>query len=183
MVNHSHTNIVLIGYRGTGKSTVARYLALELAWNWVDADVEIELRAGKSIAAIFADDGEDRFRDWEAAVLADLIERDRTVIAAGGGAILRAENRRLLERCPHVVWLRATPATILRRVAGDETTASRRPRLTTAGGNDEVLRLLAAREPFYRACADLEIDTENTTPAEIAGQIIHQLHLPARERV
>lgn len=176
-------NIVLIGYRGTGKSTVARQLALELAWDWIDADVEIELRAGKSIAAIFADDGEERFRDLEAAVLADLIAKDRTVIAAGGGAILRAENRRLLGKCPLVVWLRATPATILRRVAADVTTASRRPRLTTAGGAAEVVRLLAEREPFYRECAAIEVDTEGKSPAEIAGQIIRRLPLSSRERV
>lgn len=176
-------NIVLIGYRGTGKTTVARHLALELAWDWVDADVEIELRAGKSIAAIFADDGESHFRDCETAVLVDLIEKDRTVIAAGGGAILRAENRRLLERCPHVIWLRATPATILRRVESDLTTTSRRPRLTAAGGEAEVVRLLAEREPFYQACAHLEVDAESKEPAEIAGQIIRQLHLASRERV
>lgn len=176
-------NIVLIGYRGTGKSTVARHLALELGWDWVDADVEIELRAGKSIAAIFADEGEGPFRDWEAVVLADLVQKERTVIAAGGGAVLREENRRLLEQCPHVVWLRATPATILRRVATDGTTAARRPQLTTAGGEAEVVRLLAERGPFYRACSDLEVDTEDKAPAEIAGQIIQQLHLASRERV
>lgn len=176
-------NIVLIGYRGTGKSTVARHLALELAWDWVDADVEIELRAGKSIAAIFADEGEARFRDWEAAVLAELIGRERTVIAAGGGAVLRAENRRLLERSAHVVWLRAAPATILKRVESDVTTASRRPRLTTVGGEAEVLRLLAEREPFYRASAGIEIDTENKSPAEVADEIMHQLPFASRERV
>lgn len=170
-------NLALIGYRGTGKSTVGGQLALELGWSCVDADAEIETRAAKSIAAIFADEGEGRFRDLESQVLTELVRRDRTIIAAGGGAVMREENRRQLERCTHVVWLRATSATILRRVAADGTTAGRRPQLTTAGGEVEVVRLLAAREPLYRECADLEVDTEHKTPAEIAGEIIRELHL------
>jgi shikimate kinase len=89
-------NIALIGYRGTGKTTVAQQLALRLGWDWVDADVELELRAGKSIAAIFADDGEPAFRDVETIVLSDVIRRDRTVLALGGGVVLRPENRALL---------------------------------------------------------------------------------------
>ena len=73
-------NVVLIGYRGTGKTTVARPLSLRLGWDWVDADVEIEIRAGRSIAAIFADLGEPAFRDLESAVLADLVERPNLVV-------------------------------------------------------------------------------------------------------
>lgn len=176
-------NLALIGYRGTGKSTVARQLALDLAWDWVDADVEIERRAGKSIAALFADDGEGRFRDLESEVLVELVRRSRMVIAAGGGAVLRDENRRQLERCTHVVWLRASTAAILRRVETDATTAGRRPQLTTAGGEVEVVRLLAEREPLYRQCAKLEVDTEHKTPAEIAGEIIRQLHFSSKELV
>ncbi|HVX16166.1 MAG TPA: shikimate kinase [Pirellulales bacterium] len=176
-------NLALIGYRGTGKSTVARQLALELGWDWVDADVELELAAGKSIAAIFADDGEGHFRDLESQVLVTLVTRPRTVIAAGGGVVLREENRRELGRCGHVVWLRALPATILRRVAADATTVGRRPRLTTAGGDAEVVRLLAQREPLYRQCAGLEIDTEDKRPAEIAGEIIRQLHLSSSKEL
>jgi shikimate kinase len=176
-------NLALIGYRGTGKSTVARQLALKLGWDWVDADVEIERRAGKSIAALFADDGEGPFRDLESAVLFELVRRGRTVIAAGGGAVLRDENRRQLEHCTHVVWLRASPTTILRRIENDATTAGRRPQLTTAGGEVEVVRLLATREPLYRQCAELEVDTEHKTPAEIAGEITRQFHLSSKEPV
>ena len=169
--------LALIGYRGTGKSTVARHLALELGCDWVDADVEIELRAGKTIAAIFADDGETRFRDLEQEVLADLVARDDVVIAAGGGAVLREANRRHLARCDHVVWLKASPATILARMAADATTAGRRPNLTTAGGEAEVVRLLAERSPLYSECADLEIDAEQQSPAEISRSIISRIHL------
>lgn len=169
--------LALIGYRGTGKTTVARHLALELACDWVDADVEIELRAGKSIAAIFADDGETRFRDLEQEVLAELVSREAVVIAAGGGAVLREANRRELARCDQVIWLKASPATILVRMASDVTTAGRRPNLTTAGGEAEIVRLLAERLPLYSECADLEIDTEHQAPGDIARTIISQLHL------
>jgi shikimate kinase len=171
-------NVVLIGYRGTGKSTVARQLGLQIGWDWVDADVEVELRAGKSIAAIFSDEGEGAFRDLESEVLGDLVGRERTVIAAGGGVVLRETNRRQLASCGRVVWLRASPTTILRRIDACATTAARRPNLTTSGGEVEVVRLLAERTPLYRQCANLEVDTEDKSPAEIAGEIIRQLHFP-----
>lgn len=169
-------NVILIGYRGTGKTTVARRLALQLGWDWADADVEVELRAGKSIAAIFAEEGEGRFRDLEAQVLADLVRKHEVVVAAGGGVVLREENRKQLDVCDHVVWLRASPPTLLRRIEADLTTAGRRPSLTTAGGEAEVVRLLAERTPLYRQCADLEIDTEGKSPADIAAEIIRRLH-------
>lgn len=169
--------LALIGYRGSGKTTVARQLALALGWDWVDADVEIELRAGKSIAAIFADDGEAVFRDLEATVLAELLCRERVVVAAGGGAVLREANRRALVERACVIWLRASVETILDRVAQDATTAGRRPNLTTAGGATEVIELLREREPLYRQCANLEVDTESKSPVEIAGEIIDRLQL------
>lgn len=170
--------IALIGYRGTGKTTIAQELARRMAWDWVDADVEAELRAGKSIAAIFADDGELAFRDLEVEVVADLCQRDRAVLALGGGAVLRDENRRALRGCQAVVWLRAGVATLTERIAGDATTAGRRPNLTNHGGRTEIEVLLAQREPFYRGCATLEVDTESKQPAEIADEIVAAIFGP-----
>ena len=168
------TNLILIGYRATGKTTLAQLLAARLAWDWIDADVEIERRAGKSIAQIFAEEGEPAFRDLEAQVIADLAARPRLVLATGGGAPLRADNREAMHG-GKIVWLTARPETIHQRMSGDATTAARRPSLTDNSPLAEILQLLAVREPIYRALADLEVDTEDKTPERIADEILDWL--------
>lgn len=168
-------SLVLIGYRGTGKTTVARELARRLGWEAVDADVELERRASKSIAVIFAEQGEPAFRDLESQVIADLSQRECIVLAAGGGAVLRPENRAALRRAGTVVWLTANLDTILARIEADAATAARRPNLTAFGGRSEVVALLAQRTPWYQSCADFEVDTVGKTPAEIADEIVARL--------
>jgi shikimate kinase len=170
-------NLVLIGYRATGKTTLARLLAQRLGWDWIDADVEIERRAQKSIARIFAEDGEPAFRDLEAEVIADLCPRRRLVLAAGGGAPMRPESRRAMRSSAKVVWLKARPETIHARMSGDATTASRRPDLTGKGGLEEIVQLLTKREPIYRESAHLEVDTEGKSPDELAHEILDRLNL------
>lgn len=167
--------IALIGYRGTGKTTVAALLAAKLDYAWIDADVEVEQRAGKSIATIFADSGEPAFRDLEAAVVDDLCRRKRTVLALGGGAVLRKSNQKCLARCRAVIWLQASAEVIAERIKGDATTAERRPNLTNRGGRQEIEQMLVTRGPIYRACATLEVDTEGKDPAEIADKIVAAL--------
>jgi shikimate kinase len=98
MKDTSHAPVFLIGYRGSGKSTVARLLAERLGFNWVDADDQIEARAGKSIAQIFADEGQRSFRELEAAVAAELCRRQQTVVALGGGAVLAPRRARASSR-------------------------------------------------------------------------------------
>jgi len=162
--------IFLIGYRGTGKSTVARLLAAALGWDWVDADAELEARSGRSIRLIFAEEGEQSFRDREEAVLEDLCRRARIIVATGGGVVLRESNRRRLRGAGKVVWLTADVATICRRLAEDSSTAERRPALTGAAGAfapAEVEELLRQREPFYRECADVVLDTTHRSPEDI----------------
>lgn len=179
----SHAPIFLIGYRGTGKSMVARELARRLDFDCVDADDEIERQAGKSIASIFREDGEAAFRDVEAALVGELSRRRRAVVALGGGAVLRETNRQAICAAGTVVWLTASVDTILRRLAEDQTTASRRPNLTTTGGRAEVENLLATRTPIYRQCATLVVDTEGKTAAEVADEIVVYLTqvLPSRK--
>lgn len=177
--------LVLIGYRGTGKSTVAHELAQRLGWPAVDLDDEIERAAGKSIADIFADDGEEPFRDFESAALACSLERRPLVLATGGGVVGRAANRQLLRAAAsaggRVVWLRATPQTIAQRLAADMATQSRRPNLTSAGGLGEIVSLLARRTPWYQECADLVVDTECKLPAAVAAEIVGSLPQHFRE--
>ena len=138
------------------------------------------MRAGKAIAAIFADDGEPVFRDLEADILAQLLRRERLVIAAGGGVVLRESNRGLLKDFARVVWLQAGPETILERLAADTTTAARRPNLTTRGSAEEVVHLLQQREPLYEQSADLAVDAERRPPEEIAAEIVQRLQLAPR---
>lgn len=163
-------NIYLIGYRGSGKTTVAQQLAQRLGWNWLDADVELERRAGKSIKEIFAQSGEEAFRNQEAETVAALATLDRHVIALGGGAVLRESNR-LAIRSGKVVWLQATVETLLARIESDPTTSQRRPNLTAVGGNEEVRRLLAQRTPLYAQCADLSLDASQDPPQRLAEAI------------
>ena len=170
-------NLFLIGYRGSGKTTVAAALANELGWPWLDADAELESRAGQSIKQIFAEGGELAFRDLESTIVADLALRDRHVIALGGGAILREQNRLAIQASGKVVWLQASPETLLSRIHADPTTAERRPNLTGQGGLAEIRELLAAREPLYAACADLVIDAEGQSPEKISREIIASLSL------
>jgi shikimate kinase len=169
--------LTLIGYRATGKTTLARLLAERLGWEWIDADVEIERRAGKSIAQIFAQHGEPFFRDLEAQVIADLCRHDGLVVATGGGAPLRPESRRAMREGGKVVWLAARPETILARMMGDDTTAARRPNLTDKGPLQEITYLLEARRPIYEQSADLRIDTEGKTPAELTDDIVAALRM------
>jgi shikimate kinase len=163
--------ILLIGYRGTGKSTVGKLLAARLGWSFVDADDELEREAQQSIAAIFASEGEAGFRDREGKILAQLCEREAAVIATGGGVILRPEHRQRLRNAGFVVWLTASPLVCWERLQQDRSTNDRRPNLTSQGGLAEVEAVLAYREPLYRETADLIVPTEEASPEQIADRI------------
>jgi len=166
--------LFLIGARGTGKSTVARLLAAALGWDWVDADAELEARCGRSIRAVFAEEGEAGFRNREEAVLAELCRRERVVVATGGGVVLRPANRERL-RSGKVIWLTADADTLCRRLALDPITAERRPALAGGVAADdptEVALVLRQREPLYRDCADATVDTTGRSPEEITRQIL-----------
>lgn len=175
MKKRSSNNVFLIGYRGTGKSTVARLMAARLGWTWIDADEYLQKKYGTSIRGIFEQEGEAGFRDKEAAVLAELCEHEREVVATGGGVILRAENRARLRDAGKVVWLTADAATIWQRLQNDATTEERRPALTHEGGLTEIEKLLAKREPLYRRCADLSVSSVDRSPQQVAEEILTYL--------
>lgn len=169
-------NVVLIGYRGTGKSTVGRLVADRLGQTFVDADEELERRAGRTIREIFSTDGESGFRELEASLVGELLKHDQIVVALGGGAVLREDNRRAIKSAQNrVIWLQASAEALLKRIESDQSTAERRPNLTPVGGLAEIVRLLALREPLYRECADFVVGTEGKTPDEIAAEVVSLL--------
>lgn len=169
-------HVFLIGYRGAGKSAVGHLLAQQLGMDCVDSDDLIEQQAGASIAEIFAREGESGFREREANVLAELVAGPPRVVALGGGAILRDQNRALLHASgAPVVWLTAAAEALHQRISGDPATAARRPQLTSHQGIDEVRSLLAAREPLYREAATLIVDTEDRSLEEIAAELCERL--------
>jgi shikimate kinase len=165
--------IFLIGYRCTGKTTVARLLAEKLGWHWIDADSVLETRFGKSIRQIFAEEGEGGFRDKEEKIFAELCQLRGHVIATGGGVILRESNRERMRSAGKVAWLTADPQTIWQRLQADPATPVRRPPLTV-GGLAEIEETLKMREPLYGRCADLIISTEGCSTEETAQQIANE---------
>ena len=175
--------VTLIGYRGTGKSTVAAALARRLGCPWWDADVELERVVGTSIAELVRERGEPTFRDQESVVLETLLGHTDGVLATGGGVILRPGNReRLRERGGCVVWLTAPGPVLRRRLAADPTTASRRPGLTGADPLAEIDAALSTREPLYRECAGVVIDTAQASPEEVIEAILRGLETPSASR-
>jgi shikimate kinase len=171
-------NIALIGFMGTGKSSVGRMIADHLHFTFLDTDELIESRAGKSISAIFSEDGEAAFRKMEATVVAELASRKRTVISTGGGVAAGPENLENLREHALVVCLWASPEKIWERVRGQ----THRPLLREADPLAKIRELLAVREPFYKK-ADVLLNTELRSVREVVQQVLHQFNLnkqPAR---
>jgi shikimate kinase len=169
-------NLYLIGYRGTGKSTVALLLAQQLGLPMIDMDELLESRSGLSIRMIFAHEGEAGFRKREGAILEEVAQMRECIVATGGGLVLSSTNRSLLRASGRMAWLTAAPATIWQRLQADATTWDRRPNLSV-GGPEEVEELLHAREPFYRECADCTVDTTGRSPEEVATLVRAHLNL------
>ncbi len=174
-----YQRLVLIGYRGTGQSTIGRLLAARLGWEFVDCDEWIEAAAGQSIAAIFAAEGESGFREREAAAIRAACSRPDRVIATGGGAVLRADNRQQLRQQSLIVWLLARPETILRRLTADPTSTQRRPALTDQPALLEIHTLLEQRRPLYESLADIRIDTDDLSPEAAVDAILTTWRGPA----
>ncbi len=172
--NPAINNLFLIGYRGTGKSTVARILAEKLGWSWVDADARLEECWGRSIRQIFEEEGEAGFRQKEAAILEELCRSREHVIATGGGVVLGAANRQRLRTAGRVVWLTADADVLWHRLQADATTRERRPALA-GGGLAEIQKLLEVRRPLYQECADLVVDTTNRSTDAVANEILERL--------
>lgn len=150
-------NVVLVGYRGTGKSSIGAALSRALGWSIVSTDALVVERLGCPIAEFVAARGWPRFRAIEREVVIEAAERDRVVIDTGGGAVLDPASREALAAHGFVVWLRASPTAIAERIAGDGGRPALRPGETATS---EIEAVLAEREPVYRAIADCEIFTD-----------------------
>jgi shikimate kinase len=168
-------NLALTGFMGTGKSCVARLVAAQLHFKLVDTDELIEARSGKSITAIFVEQGEEAFRALEREVVAELASHRRTVIATGGGLGANAALLDQLKQHALVVCLWASPQAIWQRVRNQ----THRPLLQMPDPQEQIRALLAAREPFYKL-ADVLVNTEMRSIKEVAHQVVHQFHLARR---
>lgn len=168
-------SVVLIGYRGSGKTTVGRILATRLARTFVDCDDLIVSREGKSIREIFAAGGEEAFRKLESSVIAETAKKADHVIAVGGGAVLREENARALSQ-HFIVYLRCRPAVLHQRIKSDPATSDNRPNLTDLGGGiEEIEALLRRREPIYKATMNAELDVTDLSPEQAAEKIAQMI--------
>ena len=169
------SNLALIGFMGTGKTSVGRVVAETLGFEFLDTDELIQSRTGRTIADIFAKEGEPAFRALERQVVQELSTREKTVISTGGGLPTNPENLAALKSFALVVCLWASPEKIWERVRHQ----SHRPLLHDADPQQKIRDLLAARAPFYRQ-ADVLVNTDQRSAREVAQQITLQFKLAAR---
>ena len=166
------TNIALIGFMGTGKTAVGQLLAEKLGSNFVELDLLIEQKAGKSIPGIFQQDGEITFRELEIEATRGVAQDRNLVIACGGGVVLNKINTDRLRQNAKMVYLTASPGVILKRVASEE---GQRPLLEVDNPALAIRDMLRFREPFYERSADITINTSRLDIEAVAEQIIKKL--------
>jgi shikimate kinase len=169
--------VALIGFRGSGKSTVGRELATLLKGRFVDTDDVIATQTGKSITAIFHDEGEDGFRRREREVIRQIVGSPPPFIGVGGGAVVDWPIVEALKKVATLVWLTARAEVLWERIAQDAATPETRPALTGLSGLQEVEQLLIQRTPYYQRAADIIIDTAQAKPRDIAVKITERLGL------
>ena len=167
----SHRNIILIGPMGSGKSTIGNIIARRLHREFQDSDHFIEQRTGVDIARIFDVEGEQGFRDRESIALNELLGANDRVIATGGGAILREENRQLLKQKGYIIFLDTSVNQQMHRLRRDK----KRPLLQTENPRERLETLLAERRPIYLDLADLAVKTDKRVARRLAADIIDQI--------
>jgi shikimate kinase len=168
-------NIVLIGYRCSGKTAVGQILANRLRRDFVDTDILIEAYAGCSIETMVSRNGWRQFREIEKKMIKAVTAKNNQVIATGGGAVMDADNVKSLKRNAWIVWLNGTPEVLAQRMAKDQAKGKARPSLSGADVIKEIAEVLAARHSFYKLVSNLEIDTSTLSIREAADLIVGNL--------
>lgn len=163
-------NIYLIGLMGAGKTTIGRQLARALALPFYDSDKAIEENTGVDIPTIFEFEGEEGFRDREQKMLQQLTELRGIVLATGGGAIIREQNRKMLKDSGYIVYLHCSVDRILDRTRRD----TQRPLLRTDNPKERLLQLFSQREPLYLECANFKIDTGLLKSKAVVKRILEE---------
>jgi shikimate kinase len=166
------TNVALIGFMGVGKTVVGKVLAKKLNWKFVELDLLIEQKAGKSIPDIFQEDGEIAFRELEIEVTKEISQKERMIIACGGGIVLNQLNIDRLRQKSVIVYLTASPEVIFKRILRSGT---ERPLLKTSDKALEIRDLVKLREPFYERAADIKINTSKLNVDVVSDRIITRL--------
>jgi shikimate kinase len=165
-------NIVLIGYRAVGKTTVGALVAHRLGRPMIDLDAIVEQEGGESIPDLVSREGWEEFRRREKAVVQRFASQKGMVLATGGGVILDAENTACLKATGKLVWLKALPATIRARLSRDLQQTAARPGLTAKGTLKEIDEVLAGREPLYQEAATVSLAVDTESAAAVAQRII-----------
>ena len=167
----SRPNLVLIGFMGTGKTTIGRLCARQLDYAFCDSDAEIVRRVGRPLPEIFTAEGEEAFRRYEREAIADLAAQEGLVIATGGGAVLDPVNAEALRATGKVALLTAAPFVVLRRVGN----AQSRPLLADSENpKARIIALLRERRPFYERAAHFRVDTTHFNKSTVADQVIER---------
>jgi shikimate kinase len=167
-------NIILIGYRGSGKSTVGSRLAARLQMKFVDTDDLIESEE-RHISDIVKSRGWDYFRRLEKTVIEEISKGDHLIIAPGGGAVLDIDNINALKRNGFIIWLKADQETLLKRIQKDQGSSTRRPTLTGKGILEEIEETISERGPFYEKASEIQIDTSALDVEAVVEDILTAL--------
>ncbi len=167
-------NVYLVGLMAAGKTTLGKALARRLAYHFIDSDHEVEVRTGVSLTTIFEIEGEEGFRKREAQVIADLAGVRRHVVATGGGAVLRPENRQHLRASGVVIYLDVPLSTLYERTRNDK----KRPLLQVSDPRQRLRELHAQRDPLYREIADIVVSGSRTTVQSVLNLLIKEVGEP-----
>jgi shikimate kinase len=165
-------NLILVGYRCSGKTSVGKIIAQRTGMGFYDTDNLIEKRAGRSVGEIVAGEGWDGFREIEEAVVRDASELKNSVIATGGGVIISGDNIRNLKRSGYLIWLEGDADILMKRMEKDNSEGRNRPSLTGCDPVEETKKVLEIRNPLYLAAADLVINTDRLSLEEIAERVL-----------